>query len=68
MTEVVSELIKTGHAKPDHINEDGITALIYACQNEMKEVVYELVSIGAFTIDDRMSLKSKKSKKSKLVR
>ena len=62
MKEVALELIKTGHAKPEHVDNNGDTALIWACQNEMKEVVYELVSIGAFTTDDLLSLKSKKSK------
>ena len=57
MTKVAFELIKTGYAKPDHINEDGNTAFSWACEKGMKEVVYELVSIGTFTINDLMLLK-----------
>ena len=54
---VALELIKTGHAKPDHIDKDGNTALSWACKRSMKEVAYELVSIGTFTINDLMFLK-----------
>ena len=57
MTEVALELIKTGNTKLDHICENGNTALIFACKNGMKDVAYELVSIGAFTINDIMLLK-----------
>ena len=56
MTEVALELIKTGKSKPDHIVKDGNTALSWACKKGMKEVAYKLVSIGAFTINDNMSL------------
>ena len=57
MTEVALELIKTGHAKPKQVNNDGYMALSLACENGMKEVAYELVSIGAFTITDLLFLK-----------
>ena len=46
MTEVAFELIKTGHAKPYHINKDGNTVLIWACQNGMTEVAFELIKTG----------------------
>ena len=42
MTEVALELIKTGYAKPEQVNQWGYTALSWACQNEMKEVANEL--------------------------
>ena len=57
MTEIALELIKTGYGKPEQIGLFGDTALIFACKNGMKDVAYELVSIGAFTINDIMSLK-----------
>ena len=57
MTEVALELIKTGKSKPDHITKYGKTALSWACENGMKDVAYELVSIGTFTINDIMLLK-----------
>jgi len=57
MTEVALELIKTGKSKPDHIAKDGNTALSWACKKGMKEVAYELVSIGTFTINDLLFLK-----------
>ena len=47
MTEVALELIKTGKSNPDHIDEDGNTALMCACEKDMKDdVVYELDLIG----------------------
>ena len=45
MKEVALKLIKTGHAKPEQVNNYGFTALIWACQsNEMKEVALELIN------------------------
>ena len=47
MEEVALELIKTGHAIPEHISRcDGNTALIWACGNAMKEVALELIKTG----------------------
>src|SRR3989338_5330080 len=46
MTEVALELIKTGHAKPEQVNNFGSTALIWACRNEMTEVISELIKMG----------------------
>ena len=57
MKEVALELIKTEKSNPDHIAEDGYTALSLACERDMKEVAYELVSIGTFTINDLLFLK-----------
>jgi len=57
MKEVALELIKTGKSNPAHTAKDGNTALSWACENGMKEVVYELISIGAFTINDLLFLK-----------
>ena len=57
MKEVALELIKTGHANPEQVNDIGNTALSWACKKGMKEVAYELVSTGTFTINDIMSLK-----------
>jgi len=57
MKEVALELIKTGHAKPDHITQDETTALSWACKKDMKDIAYELVSIGTFTINDLLFLK-----------
>ena len=54
---LILELIKTVKSKPDNITTGGTTALWWACKRDMKEVAYELVSIGAFTINDLMSLK-----------
>ena len=62
MTEVALELINTGKSNPNQITKDGKTAFSLACENSMREVAYELVSIGAFTTNDLMELKSKKSK------
>ena len=57
MKEVALELIQTGKSNPDHIDNDGNTALSWACKKDMKEVAYKLVSIGAFTISDLVLLK-----------
>ena len=57
MKKVALELIKTGHANPEQVDNYGFTSLICACEKGMKEVAYELVQIGAFTINDLMSLK-----------
>ena len=57
MKEVALELIKTEKSNPDHIAEDGYTALSLACERDMKEVAYELVTIGTFTINDLLFLK-----------
>ena len=57
MKKVVLELIKTGKSNPYHIDEDGNTALSWACEKGMKYVAYELVSIDTFTINDLMFLK-----------
>jgi len=47
MTEVALELIKTGHANPEQINNNyGNTALILACENIMTEVTLELIKTG----------------------
>ena len=54
MTEVALELIKTGYAKPEQVDKDGNTVFSWACENDMKEVVHELVSIGTFTINEPM--------------
>ena len=54
MKEVALELIKTGHANLEQIDKGGRTALSWACENDMKEVVHELVSIGTFTINEPM--------------
>ena len=35
----------------------GYTVLSWACENDMKEVAYELVSIGKFTITNLLFLK-----------
>ena len=45
MKEVALELIKTGHAKPEHVNYD-YTALIWACENKMTKVALELIKTG----------------------
>ena len=54
---LILELIKTVKSKPDNITTGGTTALLWACKRDMKEVAYELVSTGTFTINDIMSLK-----------
>ena len=46
MEDVALELIKTGHAKPEQIENYGHTALILACENEMTEVALELIKTG----------------------
>ena len=53
---LIFELYKV-QLKNEQVDDKGNTALIWACKNGMKEVAYELVSIGAFTINDIMSLK-----------
>ena len=57
MEEVALELIKTGKSNPDHITQDGKIAFSWACERGMKDVAYELISIGAFTISDLLFLK-----------
>ena len=57
MKEVALELIKTGKSNPCHISKDGKTAFSWACEKGMKEVAYELISIGTFTINDLLFLK-----------
>ena len=57
MKEVALELIKTGKSNPDYIDNVGYTALSCACEKDMKDVAYELVLIGTFTINDLLFLK-----------
>ena len=46
MIEVALELIKTGHAKPEQVDNNGCTALIWACRKLMTEVALELIKTG----------------------
>src|SRR3990167_6009820 len=48
MTEVISELIKMGHVKPDYIDKYDNMALIVACQKRETEVALELIKTGKF--------------------
>ena len=54
---VAFQLIKTGQSNPEQVDNNGKTALSLACESNMKEVAYELVQIGAFTINDLLFLK-----------
>ena len=45
-TTVALKLIKTGHSKPEQVDNFGYTALICACRNVMKEVALELIKTG----------------------
>ena len=53
---LIFELYKV-QLKNEQVDDKGNTALIWACKNGMKEVAYELVSIGTFTINDLLFLK-----------
>ena len=46
MIKVASELIKTGHVKPEQFNDCDSTVLIYACWHEMYKVAWELMKTG----------------------
>ena len=46
MKKVALELIKTGHAKSEQVDNYGYTALICACYFNMTEVALELIKTG----------------------
>jgi len=46
MSIVALKLIETGRSKPEQINNDGNTALIYACYNNMYNVALKLIETG----------------------
>jgi ankyrin repeat protein len=43
LSDVALELIKTNQSKPDQINSNGNTALIWACNNKLSDVALELI-------------------------
>jgi hypothetical protein len=46
MTQLALELISTGQSKPDQVNNNGNTALIYACEYDMTKVALALIQTG----------------------
>lgn len=40
------ELIRSGYSNPAHINNDGNTALMIACENKLNDIAIELINTG----------------------
>jgi len=45
-TKVALAILKTGKSNPGHINKSGKTALMYACETEMREVALAILATG----------------------
>jgi hypothetical protein len=39
MSDVAMALIATGQSKPEHVNDNGVTALMYAQRNNMTDII-----------------------------
>jgi hypothetical protein len=46
MEKVAIKLIETGQSKPEHINNDGMTALMFVCETVMEKVAIKLIETG----------------------